>query len=138
MAQNIFFVRILVKLDVKLDSRIFIYWLISKTLSLVFVCVYALANSYMFMCVGVPVRHLKMKDKFCRKNYFNNPTHTRFPNWDHWKHSLKRSLKTSNTQKKWKLAPIALVLRRRKFWKSKAINKVTPETNNCTYWKIFP
>ena len=60
--RNIFLVKVLVKLDVKLGPRIFIYWLILKNLSLVCVCVYALAHSYVFMCVSAPVLHLKIAD----------------------------------------------------------------------------
>ena len=137
MAQNVFFVKILVKLDVMLDPRIFIYWLILKTLSLVCVCACGLAHSSVFICVGVPVGHLKMADKFSRKKYFNNPAHT-ISKLDYGNILSKEAWKTDNFQKKWKLACLALILKRRKLWKSKAIDKVTPETNNCIYWKIFP
>ena len=138
MTQNIFFVRILVKLDVKFDSRIFIYWLILKILSVVFVCVYALANSHMFMCVSVPVRHLKMNDKFFAERTILIILHTPDFQTETTGSILSKEAWKQVIHKKWKLAPIALVLKRRRFWKSKAINKVTPETSNCTYWKIFP
>ena len=63
-------------MDVKLYPMIFIYCLVLKTLTLVCVHVCALAQSYVFTCVSVPVHHLEIADKFCPKNYFNNPTHT--------------------------------------------------------------
>ena len=62
--------------------------------------------------------------------------HTWFPNWDYWEHSLKRSLKKKISKKRWKLVPIALVLKRRNLWKSKTVDKFTPETSNRTYCKI--
>ena len=64
--------------------------------------------------------------------------HTRFLNWTTGNILSKEAWKADNFQKKWKHACLALVLKRRKLWKSKAIDKVTPETNNCIYWKIFP
>ena len=70
------FVRIMVKLDVKLDLRRFIKLLILKPRSLACVCVFALAHSYVFMCISVPVRYLEMVDEFWRKKYFYNPAHT--------------------------------------------------------------
>ena len=70
------FVRIMVKLDVKLDLRRFIKWLILKPRSLACVCVFALAHWYVFMCISVPVRYLEMVDEFWRKKYFYNPAHT--------------------------------------------------------------
>ena len=139
MIHNIVFVRIPVTLDVELDPRILIYWVVLKTLSLVCVCICELAHSYVFICVIVPVCHLA--DKFCRtyRTYTcrHNPTYTRFPNWDYWKDSLKRSLKNRWFSTNWKLTPIALVLKRRTLSKSKAIDKVTLERSNHTYWKIF-
>ena len=70
MAQNIFFMRILFKLDVKLDARKFMYLFVLETLSLPCICVCALAHAYVLMCVSVPVRHLEMTDKFCQKKLF--------------------------------------------------------------------
>ena len=78
----IFFVRILVKFDVSMDCGIFIYLLTLKTLSLVCVYACAFAHSYVFMCISVPVHHLKIADKFCRKKYFDSPTHTQFQSWN--------------------------------------------------------
>ena len=62
--------KFLVKLDVMLDPRIFIYRLILKTLSLVCVCACGLAHSYVFICVSVPVGHLKMAMKIFPKEVF--------------------------------------------------------------------
>ena len=115
MAQNIFFVRI--KLDVKLDPRMFIYLLILKTPSLVCVCVFALGHSYVFMCISVPVRYLEMVDKFWRKNYFYNCTHTIS------KLRLLETFSQKNFEKQ-----VSNFKKRRNFWKSKDIDKFTPVT----------
>ena len=134
MAQNIFFMRI--KLDVKLDPRMFIYLLILKTPSLACVCVFALGHSYVFMCVSVHVRYLEMVDQFWRKIYFYNSTHTI---------SKLRLLETfsqknfekqvSNFKKKRKLAPIAQVFKKKKLLKIKGYWQV--HSSNFTSWKIF-
>ena len=128
-----------------------LYWMLSWILgylsidwfwkSLVW-CVYVYVHSLtcVFICVSVPVCH--MVDKFCRtyRTYtcHHNPTYTRFLNWDYWKDSLKRSLKNRWFSTNWKLTPIALVLKRRTLSISKAIDKVTLERSNHTYWKILP
>ena len=98
------------------------------------------------MWFSVPVRHREMDDKFWRKNYFNNPTHLISKLRLLGTFSQKK-LEKKFPKKRWKLVPIALVLKRRNLWKSKAIlwksktvDKVTPETSNRTYCKIrtFP
>ena len=62
--------------------------------------------------------------------------HTRFPNWDYWKHSLKRTLKNRfQISKKRKLAPIAQVFKKKKPLKIKGYWQV--HSNNFTSWKIF-
>ena len=127
MAQNIFFVRI--KLDVKLDPRMFIYVLILKTPSLACVCVFALGHSYVFMCISVPVRYLETVDQFWRKNYFYNSTHTisklRLLETFSQKNFQKQ---VSNFKKKENLLLKLKFLKRRNFWKSKDIDKFTPAT----------
>ena len=93
LVRDIFFLRILVKFDVKLDPRIFIYWLISKTLSLVFVYMYMHSLTCMCSCASVFLCvSWKWQTNFADRTFLIT-LHTLFPNWDYWKHSLKRRFK---------------------------------------------
>ena len=122
MVQKVFFVRIMVKLDVKLDSRMFIYSLLLKPLVWL-----ALGHWYVFMCISVPMRYLEMVDKFWRKSYFYNPTHTitklRFLETFSQKNFKNRKFKKKEKEK---LLLWLKFQKRRNFWKSKAIDKFTP------------
>ena len=129
---------------VKLDARMFIYSLILKTPSLACVCVFALGHSYVFMCISVPVRYLEMIDKFRRKNYFYNPTHTIFKlrlleNWDFSQKNFEKQVISKKTQKtktkKWKLAPVAQVLKKKKLLRIKGYWQVY--FSNFSSWNIF-
>ena len=122
---------------VKLDPRMFIYSLILKTPSLACVCVFALGHSYVFMCSSVPVRYLEIVDKFCRKNNFYNLTHTisKLRLLETFSQKNFENQVISKKKKKWKLAPLAQVLKKKKLLKIKGSWQVY--SSNFTSWKIF-
>ena len=133
MVQKVFFVRIMVKLDVKLDSRMFIYSLLLKPLVWL-----AFGHWYVFMCISVPMRYLEMVDKFWRKNYFYNPTHTitklRFLETFSEKNFKNRKFQKKK-KKKWKLAFVAQVSKKKKLLKIKGYWQVY--SSKFISWKIF-
>ena len=129
MVQKVFFVRIMIKLDVKLDSRMFIYSLLLKPLVWL-----ALGHWHVFMCISVPMRYLEMVDKFWRKSYFYNPTHT-ITKLRFLETFSQKNFKNRKFQKKWKLASVAQVSEKKKLLKVKGYWQVY--SSKFISWKIF-
>ena len=119
---------------VKLDPRMFIYWLIFKTSSLACVCVFVLGHSYVFMCISVPVHYLEIVDKFWRKNYFYNPTHT-ISKLRLLETFSKKNFEKQVISKKMKTCSCSSSLKKKKLLKFKGYWQVY--SSNFTSRKIF-